>query len=204
MSRSLCSVRGSRWSLGGVTWPTAEITPWNFGVFTTETKSSGPGQTQLEAAGGLGLVVVFWRVIEYLQDASPLLLGPSEPWREKWGKEVAGKITKAWSIWLRNHPKDKILFLVVVSGDPVEATLQLLPLPAIPGTHGPRDVKSSSPLATGWKKHFCCSRGLESSIQEWQSLHPVWDLPHHQQPSFWPCTVCSEFLSFTAWCASSL
>lgn len=41
-----------------------------------------------------------------------------------------------------------------VSPDQVLAILQLLPLPSIPEIHGPRDIKSSSQLATGWKKTF--------------------------------------------------
>lgn len=83
--------------LGGVTWPTAEIMPWNSGVYITETKgwnTSGRVQTpwrrHMDGAGGfrgsLG-------VSSILQQPPPL--GPSEFWREKWVQEHAGKIRKA-------------------------------------------------------------------------------------------------------------
>lgn len=170
MSRSFCSVRGSKWSLGAVTWPTSEIMLWNFGVFIAGTKSSGRGQTQLEAADGWLCFGGSLGVSSMLQPLSP---GPSEPWREKQVKEHAGKMAKTRSICLRNHPKDQILFLMVVLPDGVKAAAQFLPLPPILGVRGPRDAKSCSPLATGWEKHFCCSRDLGSSIQEWQSLHPM-------------------------------
>lgn len=174
MSRSFRSVRGSRWSLGGVTWPTAEIMLWNFRVFITEIKSSGRGQTQLEAADGRGWLLRFRGSLGISSVLQPLPPGPSEPWREKWVKEHAGKITETWSIWLRNHPKDQIPFLFLwLSLQIKDARLQLLPLPSIPRIHGPRDVKFSSLLATGCEKHFCCSRDFKSSIQEWQRLHPM-------------------------------
>lgn len=178
MSRSFCSVRGSRWSLGGVTWPTAETMPWNCGVFTQKQSHLGePRPSWRLRMGGCVLEGHLQKPLGISIVIQPLPPAPSEPWRGKWVKERAAKITKTWSICLRSHPKDQVLLFEVVFPDWVKVALQLLPLPPIPEVPGPRGAKPSSPLAMGWKKHFCSSRGLGSSIQEWQSLHPMLRAP---------------------------